>query len=59
MSNQKYYTLRQVSEITGVKMRTLRSWLACGKLNAIKYPNQRRWFVSADELKRLTTGTEA
>lgn len=55
---QKFYTLKQVSEITGIKQRTLRSWLSAGKLKAIKYPNQRRWFVSAEEIKRLTTGTE-
>lgn len=53
---QKYYTLKQVSEITGVKMRTLRDWLSRGKLKAIKYPNQRRWFVSAEELNRLMKG---
>lgn len=55
---QKFYTLKQVSEITGIKQRTLRSWLSMGKLKAIKYPNQRRWFVSDEEIKRLTAGTE-
>lgn len=50
---EKMYSLRQVAQILGVKIRTLRSWVIQNKVHAIKYPNSNRWYVSEIELKRI------
>lgn len=52
----KMYNLREVSALLGIKVRTVRQWVYDGKLNAIKYQDSRRWFVSESELKRITKG---
>lgn len=50
---EKNYSLKQVSDILGIKIRTVREWIKNGKLKAIKYDCSNRWFVSESEIKRV------
>ena len=52
----KYYTLRQASNLLGIKVRTAREWLRQGKLHAEKDKVSGRWKVSETEIKRLKEG---
>ena len=51
---QQFYTLRDVADILGVQVRTVRAWLREGKIKAIKYEGCRMWFVPQSELDRIT-----
>lgn len=42
---QRLYSLRDVWETLGIKMRTLRDWVRRGKLHAIKMPD-RHWYIT-------------
>lgn len=55
----KYYTLRQASEILGLKVRTVREWIRVGRIKAIKLGGSNRWFISHDEIERITSGKDA
>ena len=55
----KYYTLRQASDILGIKVRTVREWIRTGRINAVKIGGSNRWFISHEELKRLVSGKDA
>ena len=55
----KYYTLRQASEIMGIKVRTVREWIRNGRIKAIKIGGSNRWFISRDEIERLVSGKDA
>lgn len=50
---EKRYNITQVSQILGVKVRTVRDWIKQGKLKAHKYPVSNRWFIPESEIKRL------
>lgn len=51
---EKYYTLKETSEILNVKIRTLRLWIDNGKLVAKKYgSNTSKLYVSESEINRL------
>lgn len=50
----KCYNLAETSRLMGVKVRTLRKWIHDGKLKAIKYGDGRRWYISANEIQRVT-----
>lgn len=45
------YTLRQASDILGVRVRTLRWWISAEKIKAEKV--DRQWFVSDTEIERI------
>ena len=55
-------TLRQVSKVLGIKVRTIRSWVKKGKIKAVKVRNH--WEIPEDEiyneevLKRADKGRE-
>lgn len=50
---EKDYNIRQAAELLGIKVRTVRQWIADGKIRAKKYSFSRRWFISADEIMRV------
>ena len=50
---EKKYKLREVAEILGLKVRTIRQWVHDGKLEAVKAPGGKHWFVSDSELRRI------
>ena len=53
---EKYYSIRQASNILGIKVRTVREWIRNGKITAIKYGASNRWFIPESEIRRLTNG---
>ena len=48
----EYKTIRETAEALGVKVRTVRSWLSSGKMQAVK--RGRAWMIPVDEIKRLS-----
>lgn len=50
---KKFYTIRQVANITGAKVRTVREWIRLGKLKGEKNPISGRWFFDDDEVSRI------
>lgn len=50
---ERGYNLIQVSELLGIKVRTVREWVHNGKLNANKIPGTNRWIVLESEIRRL------
>lgn len=53
---ERYYNLKEVSVLLGIKVRTAREWVHNGKMNAVKYPNGRPWYVPESEIRRLRGG---
>ena len=51
---ERYYSIRQASNLLGIKVRTVREWIRKGKLHAIKYGESNRWFIPETEIKRIT-----
>lgn len=51
---ERYYNIRQTSNLLGIKVRTAREWIRNGKLKAIKYGASNRWFIPEEEIKRIT-----
>lgn len=51
---EKHYSIRQASNLLGIKVRTVREWIRNGKLSAVKYGVSNRWFISEEEIKRVT-----
>ena len=49
----KMYSLRNAADILGIKVRTAREWVHSGKMNASKYPNSQRWYVTEEEINRI------
>lgn len=54
----KHYTVRQTSELLGIKVRTVRDWISKGKIRAVKYDGSNRWFISHKEIQRILEGHE-
>jgi excisionase family DNA binding protein len=50
---EKYYTLKETSEILNVKIRTLRLWIDKGKITAKKYNGSNMLYVSQKEIERV------
>jgi predicted site-specific integrase-resolvase len=50
---EKYYTLKETSEILNVKVRTLRLWIEKGKLITKKYGCGKMHYVSEKEIERV------
>lgn len=57
-SEMNYYSLKETSMVTGVKVRTLRHWLRVGKLKATKKEGSPYWRVSEDEVMRIKHDNE-
>lgn len=49
---EKMYSLREIWETLGIKMRVLRDWVKRGKLPAVKMQN-RKWYVTEEQYIRL------
>ena len=50
---EKGYNLMQVSDLLGIKVRTVREWIKTGKINAQKIAGSSRWIVFESEIRRL------
>lgn len=53
-NNQKYYSLREVSEILHMHINTIRSYIHRNKLKATKIGKS--FYVSAEDLEALVKG---
>lgn len=50
---ERGYSLNQVAELLGIKIRTVREWVHNGKLKARRIEGSRRYIVLESEVKRL------
>ena len=50
---ERGYDLIQTAELLGIKVRTVRSWIYKGLINAHKVGGSRKWVVLESEIKRL------
>ena len=50
---ERYYNVKQTSELLGLKVRTIRDWIAKGRIKAIKYPGSNMWSISESEVRRV------
>lgn len=48
---EKHYTTREVCEILGISNRTLRRWIAEGRVRAVNVYG--RWRIPESEVKRI------
>lgn len=46
-------SVKEASEILNVKVRTVRDWIASGKIKANKDKKTRRWEISKKSLEKL------
>ena len=53
MSNEKYYTARQASDMLGVSLKTIQRWDNQGKMKAFRTPTNRRVFPQSEIDKML------
>ena len=53
MSNEKYYTARQASDMLGVSLKTIQRWDNEGKMKAFRTPTNRRLFPQSEIDKML------
>ena len=53
MSNEKYYTARQASDMLGVSLKTIQRWDNEGKMKAFRTPTNRRVFPQSEIDKML------
>lgn len=53
MEMEKGYSLNNVAEMLGIRVRTVRQWVKEGKIKAHKIPGTNRWMVLESEVKRL------
>ena len=57
MSNEKYYTARQASDMLGVSLKTIQRWDDQGKMKAFRTPTNRRLFPQSEIDKMLGVDT--
>lgn len=50
---EKGYNLIETAELLGIKVRTVRKWVADGKIKARKIEGTNRWIVMESEIRRL------
>lgn len=48
----QYRTIRQAADDLGVKVRTIRAWIAEGKLKATK--NGKYWLISSEDIQKFS-----
>lgn len=56
---EKYYSIRQTSNLLRIKVRTAREWLRSGKIKAMKDESSGRWKVPESEIMRLTNANKS
>ena len=47
------YTLLEVADLLGLKVRTIRQWVHDGKIRAVKPKGAKQWIVFESEIRRL------
>lgn len=47
------YSIKEASRLTGIKVRTIRSWVKEQKIKAMKNPDSARWEIPQNEIDRL------
>lgn len=52
MDNQRFLSIRKVTDMLGLSVQTIRRWEKDGKLKVVRSPSNQRLF-SVDEVKRL------
>ena len=50
---EKGYSLTDVADLLGIRVRTVRQWVHDGKIKARKIAGTNRWVVLESEVKRL------
>lgn len=50
---EKGYSLREVANLLGLRVRTIRQYVHDGKIKANKITGSRRWIVMESEVRRL------
>lgn len=50
---EKGYNLKEVADLLGLKVRTIRQWVHDGKIKAYKPVGAKQWIVFEDEIRRL------
>lgn len=50
---EKGYSLREVADLLGLRVRTIRQYVHDGKIKANKITGSRRWIVMESEVRRL------
>jgi len=51
---KEFYSIKEVAEILNFKERTVRKWIECKEINAVKILGC--WRISKEELERLKRG---
>lgn len=52
------YTLLEVADLLGLKVRTIRQWVHDGKIRAVKPQGAKQWIVFESELRRLQNNAD-
>lgn len=47
------FTIREASEMTGVKVRTIRSWIAKGNIMCMRFPNSHKIAIPGTEIDKM------
>lgn len=55
-SREKGYGVPETAKILGIAVRTVRQWIADGKIHAVKPGNGKKWMVMESEIDRLMAG---
>lgn len=53
MEKEIGYSLRDVADALGLKVRTIRQWVHDGKIDAVKPEGAKQWVVRESEVRRL------
>lgn len=55
---EKLYSIPEAAPLIGIAVRTVRKWIAVGKINATKPGDGRKWMIRESEIKRLRGESE-
>lgn len=53
-NNGHLYNVQEAAVLLGIKVRTVRQWIASGKLTAVK--NGKQWMINESEIDRILAG---
>lgn len=53
---EKGYSVPEAAKLIGIKVRTVRQWIADGKINAVKPGGGKKWMIMESEIERLRSG---
>ena len=56
IKKERGYSLKDVADILGYKVRTMRQWVHDGKMKAVKPAGGKQWMVLESEVRRLQNG---